>query len=90
MRLYANGIQHPLLDIYFHLIEGRNMSKFKTIKALVERLNGDDENKSFTDHGIRHYVRNADTNGLAPHITRLGQKILIDEEGFITWLRHRT
>ncbi|MFK7910027.1 MAG: hypothetical protein AB8F34_05425 [Akkermansiaceae bacterium] len=66
------------------------MPPFRTIAALNEVLNKGAEKKSFTENSMRHYVRNADENGLAPHITRLGTKILIDEEGFITWLRHRS
>lgn len=66
------------------------MSPFRSIAALTERMNEGAENKTFSEHSIRHLVRNADDNGLAPHVTRLGTKILIDEEGFISWLRHRS
>jgi hypothetical protein len=59
---------------------------WRAIPALVERLNDGAECPSFTDHAIRHYVRHADENGLAPHVRRLGRKILLSESGFHAWL----
>lgn len=51
---------------------------------------------SFTESAIRNYVFNAKTrssskgeipgNGLAPHIRRVGSKILINHGGFLSWI----
>jgi len=59
---------------------------WRAIPALVEILNQGAEHPTFTDHAIRHYVRHADENGLAPHVRRLGRKILVSESGFHDWL----
>lgn len=59
---------------------------WRAIPALVERLNHGAEHPTFTDHALRHYVRHADENGLAPHVRRLGRKILVSESGFHAWL----
>ncbi len=63
------------------------LSPWRTVRALTERLNqGCEEYPIFTDDGIRHLVRNAATNGLAPHIRRLGKKVLVNEPGFMAWI----
>lgn len=59
---------------------------WRTVSALAEILNRDSPRPTFTTHALRHYARNADSNGLAPHIRRLGRKILISESGFYGWL----
>jgi len=59
---------------------------WRAIPALVEILNRGADTQTFTDHAIRHYVRHAAENGLAPHVRRLGRKILVSESGFHAWL----
>ncbi len=61
-------------------------SDFRAIRPLCERLNAGAESQTFTEHAIRHYVRNRTKNGLAPACRRLGKKILISESGFLAWL----
>lgn len=51
---------------------------------------------SFTEAAIRNLIFNADErksskgviagNGLAPHIRRVGAKVLINHSGFIAWI----
>ena len=59
---------------------------YRAIVPLAERLNAGATRPTFTSHAIRHYVRNCGTNGLAPHVRRLGRKILVSESGFLAWL----
>jgi len=59
---------------------------WRSVGALADSLNAGATRPTFTEHSIRHYVRFAETNGLAPHIRRLGSKILIDEVGFLLWI----
>ena len=59
---------------------------YRSVPALCERINAGASHPTLTEHALRHYVRNADTNGLAPHIRRLGRKILVSESGFYEWL----
>ena len=61
-------------------------SPWRSIEALAERLNSGAKHPTLTGHAIRHHVRNADQNGLAPHVRRLGRKILTNEPGFLNWL----
>lgn len=61
-------------------------SDFRAINALCERLNAGASTPSFSTHAVRHYVRQADKNGLAPYVRRLGSKILISESGFLGWI----
>lgn len=64
-------------------------SPWRSVPALAERLNAGAEHPTLTDHAIRHYIRNADHNGLEPHVRRIGRKILINEPGFMDWLSGR-
>ncbi len=59
---------------------------WRSVEALCERLNEGARKPTFTTHAIRHYTRMAESNGLAPHIRRIGRKILISESGFVAWL----
>lgn len=70
------------------LTESRPTSTWRSIEALAERLNAGAKRPTMTSHAIRHYVRNADNNGLAPHVRRIGRKILISEPGFLSWLEN--
>ena len=54
--------------------------------AMCERINEGAFRKTLTTHALRHYVRNAGSNGLQPYVRRLGRKILISESGFFEWL----
>lgn len=60
--------------------------QWRTVSGLADALNAGSRRPVFTTHAIRHYVRFAETNGLAPHVRRLGRKILIDENGFRAWI----
>ncbi|MDP8268839.1 MAG: hypothetical protein P9L97_08945 [Candidatus Tenebribacter davisii] len=44
-----------------------------------------------TIHGLRHLIRNIETNGLGETdiIARVGRRILIDEKGFMEWVGKR-
>ena len=61
-------------------------SDWRSVASLVERINQGAKSPTITAHAVRHYVRFADKNGLAPHIRRLGRKILISESGFNEWI----
>ncbi|MGB5833433.1 MAG: hypothetical protein WBG92_15755 [Thiohalocapsa sp.] len=60
--------------------------QWRSIPALAERINAGAKHPTLSSHAIRHYVRRANENGLAPHIRRLGRKLLVNEAGFIDWL----
>ena len=66
------------------------VSNWRSIPALAERLNAGADHPTLTSHALRHYVRDANRNGLAPHIRRLGRKILVNESGFLDWLEGRS
>lgn len=59
---------------------------WRSVTALASVINGDRRPQTLSVHAIRHYVRLADENGLAPHVRRLGRKILVSEAGFFQWL----
>ena len=59
---------------------------WRSIAALAEIVNGGAKKTTLSEHALRHYVRYADTNGLAPYVRKLGRKILISESGFYDWL----
>lgn len=61
-------------------------SQWRSIPALEERLNEGATKPTFTSHALRHLIRNAERNGLAPHVRHIGRKILVNEPGFIGWL----
>lgn len=62
---------------------------WRSAAALAERINAGADTPTFTVHSIRHHIRNADRNGLAPHVRRIGRKVLVNEAGFIEWLNSR-
>lgn len=71
----------------FHL---PNMpSQWRSIPALAERLNAGAKRPTFTEYSLRHYIRNAQRNGLAPAVKRVGRKILVNEAEFLAWLDSR-
>lgn len=63
---------------------------WRSIPALVERLNAGAKKPTFTENAIRYYVRHRQTNGLAPHVRYIGRKIVIHEPGFLAWLAGET
>lgn len=62
------------------------VTDWRSVDALAEVINQGAHKPTLSGHAIRHYVRLADTNGLRPHVRRLGRKILISESGFFSWL----
>jgi hypothetical protein len=61
-------------------------NQWRSIAAMAEIVNRGATKPTLTEHALRHYVRTAEQNGLEPHIRRLGRKILIHEQGFLSWL----
>jgi len=59
---------------------------WRSIPALVERLNAGAKKPTFTENAIRYHVRHRATNGLAPHVRHIGRKVVIHEPGFLDWL----
>lgn len=59
---------------------------WRSVAALADSMNEGSKRPTFTVHALRHYVRFAEQNGLAPHVRRIGAKILIDEIGFRSWI----
>jgi hypothetical protein len=60
--------------------------RYRTVLALHEILNEGASHETFSTHALRHQIRQAQRNGLAPAIRRLGRKVLIDEIGYRIWL----
>jgi len=69
--------------------ETKSPPVWRSVPALVERLNQGASKPTFTDNSIRHLVRGASRNGLAPAVRRIGRKVLIDEVAFRAWLESR-
>ena len=40
----------------------------------------------FTEPAIRMQIARAEQNGLAPHIRRVGRRVLIDLPGYFAWI----
>jgi len=59
------------------------MHHLKSIKNFTQ------DNKSFTEGGMRSLIFNEETNGLKESgaILRVGRKILIDEPKFYDWIK---
>ncbi|MBK1655232.1 hypothetical protein CKO29_11030 [Allochromatium vinosum] len=62
---------------------------WRSVPALAEIINRGSPRPTLSVHAIRHYARNAASNGLAPHVRRLGRKVLISESGFFAWLNEQ-
>ncbi len=41
---------------------------------------------AFPPGGLRYWIFNAEKNGLAPALRRVGRKVLIDEAAFFDWI----
>lgn len=67
------------------------ISQWRSVKALAERINRGSTAVTMSEHSIRHAVRNADDNGLAAAnaVRRLGRKLLINEQRFLSWLEDK-
>ena len=63
-----------------------NPNDFRAIRPLCERLNTGAAAPDLHHPCRQHYVRHCQDNGLAPHVRRLGRKILVSESGFLAWL----
>lgn len=59
---------------------------WRSVEALCERLNAGARKPTFSVHALRHHVRQAQSNGLAPAVRRIGRKVLVSESGFIEWI----
>jgi hypothetical protein len=62
---------------------------WRSIPAMADVLNEGSKHPTFTTHALRHLTRAAAENGLAPHVRRIGRKILVDERGFRRWLNEQ-
>lgn len=56
-------------------------ARWATPKALAHEMRD-----AFSEASIRWNIFNAKRNGLAPHIRRIGRKVLIDVAGFKAWI----
>ena len=68
------------------------LTPWRSLAALAEVLNAGAEEKTFSRHGIRHYVHQAMAGyepTLQPYIRRIGRKLLVSEPGFLYWLATR-
>ena len=63
------------------------LDDWRTINTLAAEIN--QQGPIITTHALRHYVAQAGSNVLEPHIRRLGSKILISRSGFARWLNSR-
>lgn len=65
-----------------------NPADWLSVAALCEALNAGSKHATFTEAAIRHYVKNAETNGLhdADAIRRINRKILISKSRFQGWI----
>lgn len=63
------------------------LDDWETVNSLAARIN--ERGTILSTHALRHYVAQADRNGLEPHIRRLGRKILLSRSGFAHWLNSR-
>ena len=66
-------------------------SQWRTLPALLERINAGADTPTYTMDGLRWLVRNAEQNGLAEHIRRPagGKKLLISVPGFFRWIEQQ-
>lgn len=56
------------------------MKNYLTVKQTPTKF------PAFTEPGLRWLIFNADKNGLSQAIVRIGRKVLIDEEAFLSWI----
>lgn len=53
---------------------------FKTVKTLAQKY------PEHSESSIRYFLFHRDSNGLAEHVRKLGRKILICEQGWLSWI----
>lgn len=56
---------------------------YLTVKQLCEN------HPALNEGGVRHWIFNAESNGLAKAIKRIGRKVLIDETKFLAWIEEQ-
>ena len=56
------------------------MPNLLTVKQMAEK------HKAFSEASLRYHIFHEEANGLSKALTRLGRKILINEELFFNWL----
>ncbi|MCL7743723.1 hypothetical protein LV476_01990 [Guyparkeria hydrothermalis] len=54
---------------------------FATVRQLATM-----QSVPFSTGAIRMQIARAEKNGLAPHIRRIGRRVLIDVNGYFTWM----
>ena len=59
------------------------LAGFKTAKQIVASC------PALTKDSLKKMMFHSRTNGLEVHLVRLGRRVLIDEQGFLDWLRGR-
>ncbi len=59
------------------------LGRLKTAKQIVAAC------PALTKDSLKKMMFHSRTNGLEPHLVRLGRRVLIDEHGFHDWLRGR-
>jgi hypothetical protein len=68
------------------------LTPWRSLAALAESLNEGSDTPTFSRHGIRHYVYQAEAGNepdLMPFVRRIGRKLVISEPGFLHWLETR-
>jgi hypothetical protein len=63
------------------------LDDWRTVATLAKEIN--EKGPLLSTHALRHYIRDAASNGLQPHIRRLGKKIVLSRSGFAQWLDSR-
>ena len=56
---------------------------YLTTKQLCEK------HTALAEGGVRHWIFNAESNGLSKAIKRVGRKVLIDESKFLAWIEEQ-
>jgi len=59
-----------------------NIKEIKNYRSIKQMASGG----PFSEAALRWLVFNAESNGLAAAIVRIGRKVLIDSEEFATWI----
>lgn len=70
-----------MLNVVSNQQERIKSMRFYTVKQMSMR------HPAFSQSALRALIFKADQNGLAPAITRVGRKVLIEEDKFIRWLK---
>ena len=65
------------------------LDPWRSVPALVDALNAGSRHPTFTIAAVRNYLAKRHENGLAQYCRKLGQKVLISQPGFVTWLENQ-